>query len=275
MRRKHFLKKSGLAFLLTFSLVLGNLSIARASDFTSGEPAAETAPFTSGTLPETGGPEEEPEFSDSDIFSSQPEEEELFSSGEQEASDEDLDYILGRPMTEDEKAEQLAPMSGLTAYTPLENADSELGVSMYHSSMPYYDSREYGLVTSVKNQNPFGICWAFGLASNFETSLLSQGSGAWDLSEEHLAYFWSHRVNDPLGNTPNDRIVHLGNDYHDRGNGMVASFFLSTWSGMVTEDKAPLPTDSTHTADLSAPLNESLAYDTDVYLVDAVFQSTL
>ena len=91
--------------------------------------------------------------------------------------------------------------------------------------------------------------------------------------EEHLAYFWSHRVNDPLGNTPNDRIVHLGNTYHDRGNGMVASFFLSTWSGMVTEDKAPLPTDSSHTADLSAPLDESLAYDTDVYLTDAVFSA--
>lgn len=207
------------------------------------------------------------------LFSSQPEDEPLFSSGETESSSEDLDYVLGRPMTEEEQAEQLAPMSGLIPFAPLENVESDLGISMYNSLLPYFDSRESGLVTSVKNQNPFGICWAFGVASNFETSLLSQGLGSWDLSEEHLAYFLANRVNDPLGNTPDDKLIHLGSSYHDRGNGMVASFFLSTWSSMVTEDKAPLPTDSTHTADLSAPLDQSLAYDTDVFLTDAVFSS--
>lgn len=33
------------------------------------------------------------------------------------------------------------------------------------------------------------MCWAFGMASLLETSLLSQGLGTYDLSEEHLAYF--------------------------------------------------------------------------------------
>lgn len=212
--------------------------------------------------------------SDGDVlFSSQTENQPIFSSGETESTGENLDYVLGRPMTEEEREEQLAPMSGLIPFAPLENVESDLGISMYNSLLPHFDSRESGLVTSVKNQNPFGICWAFGVASNFETSLLSQGLGSWDLSEEHLAYFLANRVNDPLGNTPDDKLIHLGGSYHDRGNGMVASFFLSTWSGMVTEDKAPLPTDSTHTADFSASLDQSLAYDTDVFLTDAVFSS--
>lgn len=273
MRKKIFFKKSSLAILLTFSLTAGTISFAGASDFSSGNTSLEMDGFISDVPTD----ETDPIFSDSmqnsDSFSSQPSEKELFSSGEEESSGKNLNYILGRPMTEEEQTKQLAPIAGLDAYSPLENPDSELSVNTYSSFPSYFDSQKSGLITSVKNQNPFGICWAFGLASNFETSLLSQGLGTWDLSEEHLAYFWSHRVNDPLGNTPEDRIVHLGNSYHDKGNSMVASFFLSTWSGMVTEDKAPLPTDSSHTADLSVPLDDNLAYDTDVYLTDAVFSA--
>ena len=297
MHRKNILRKRGLAFLLTVSFIFGSTSPAAAGDFTSGMiPGESVSPaetdvgeILSGTdenLSDTAGSpditadsvssdqellSDQETFSDQELFSDQPESG-TFSSGDTD-NNQAADYILGRPMTAAEWEEQLAPMENLTAYAPLEDAESELGISLYSTQAPYYDSRDAGLVTSVKNQNPFGICWAFGLASNYETSLLSQGLGTWDLSEEHLAYFWSHRVNDPLGNTPDDRIVHLGNTYHDRGNGMVASFFLSTWSGMVTEDKAPLPTDSSHTADLSAPLEESLAYDTDVYLTDAVFSA--
>ena len=51
----------------------------------------------------------------------------------------------------------------------------------------------------------------------------------------------------------------------------LASFFLSTWSGMVSEEKAPLPTNADHTANLSRPLDPALAYDTDAFLEDAVF----
>ncbi len=42
---------------------------------------------------------------------------------------------------------------------------------------------------------------------------------------------------------------------------------------MTTEDKVPLPTDSTHTRDFSASMipDSSLAYDTSVYMENAVF----
>ena len=210
-----------------------------------------------------------------EVFSSHEENEELFTSGDSKKTSEEPDYILGRPMTDEERQEQLSLMPNLTASVPVEDADSDFSIATYSELPKTYDSREQGIVTSVKKQNPFGICWAFSLISNVETSLLSRGLGNWDLSEEHLAYFLSHRTDDPLGNTPNDRYIHQKNNYHDSGNGMVASFFLSTWSGMTTEDKVPLPTDSSHIQDLSASMvpDSSLAYDTSAYLENAVFSA--
>ena len=134
-----------------------------------------------------------------------------------------------------------------------------------------YDSRKEGLVTSVKNQNPFGTCWAFGMAAIMETSLLAQNKGIYDLSEEHLSYFFSNRQNDPLGNTPDDVNSVLG-DYHEiGGNDYLAAIYLSTWSGMTTEDDVPFPTDSLHQQNLSVQIPESKAYNSVAYLKNASF----
>ena len=211
---------------------------------------------------------------DDETFSSRTEN--TFSSGDSSDPGSDgLDYILGRPMTEEERQAQLAPLKNLQSSVAMDEVDSDLSVALYSDLGEHYDARDANLVTPVKYQNPFGICWAFSLLSNVETDLLANNLGTWDLSEEHLAYFLAHRTNDPLGNTPDDKFIHKGADYHDSGNGMIASFFLSTWSGMTTEDKVPLPTDSTHTVDLSSSMvpNDSLAYDTSVYMKDAVFSA--
>ena len=93
---------------------------------------------------------------------------------------------------------------------------------------------------------------------------LPGGTKYYDLSEEQLAYFWANRVNDPLGNTPNDKITRTQSDYHGTGNGRVASFFLSTWSGMTTEEKVPFQSSAVTWPD-------SLAYDTSAYMEDAIF----
>ncbi len=82
-------------------------------------------------------------------------------------------------MTEEERQAQLAPLQNLKPMTPLDDVDSDLSsdIATYAVLPEVYDSRDENLVTPVKFQNPFGICWAFSLISNTETSLLSQGLG--------------------------------------------------------------------------------------------------
>ena len=101
--------------------------------------------------------------------SSQTEDEDTFTSGDSDETAENLDYILGRPMTEEERQAQLAPMQTLTTFTPEEEVNSDFSVSLCDIFPESYDSREQNLITSVKNQNPFGICWAFSLLSTAET----------------------------------------------------------------------------------------------------------
>lgn len=199
----------------------------------------------------------------SDDFSSD-DDEAVFSSGAESPNSENIDYILGRPMTDEERQAQLAPLQNLDAFTPEPEVDSNIGIASYALYRGTYNANEERFVTDVKNQRNTSLCWAFSLASNLETSLLTQEQKYYDLSEEQLAYFWANRVNDPLGNTPNDKITRTQSDYHGTGNGRVASFFLSTWSGMTTEEKVPFQSSSVTWPD-------SLAYDTSAYMEDAIF----
>lgn len=62
-----------------------------------------------------------------------------------------------------------------------------------------FDLREQGVVTPVKQQNPFGTCWSFGETAAAETSILSSlgetyASLPLDFSEKHLAWFAVHSV---------------------------------------------------------------------------------
>lgn len=199
----------------------------------------------------------------SDDFSSD-DDEAVFSSGAESPNSENIDYILGRPMTDEERQAQLAPLQNLDAFAPEPEVDSNIDIATYALYPGTYNANEERFVTDVKNQRNTSLCWAFSLASNLETSLLTRGQKYYDLSEEQLAYFWANRVNDPLGNTPNDKITRTQSDYHGTGNGRVASFFLSTWSGMTTEEKVPFQSSAVTWPD-------SLAYDTSAYMEDAIF----
>ena len=178
-------------------------------------------------------------------------------------------YVLGRPMTEEEEMAVFAPFVTLPEAVPA----FEVGSSavdevpgVYAASLPTaFDARSAGIVTVPKNQGSYQDCWAFTLASIMETSLLKQGLGAFDLSEEHLAFFWANRMNDPLGNTPYDFNYHTHADYRNGGNPYTAAMFLSTWSGMALDSAYPTPTS------WSENLRRRAAYDTAACLKDAVF----
>ncbi|MCR5374392.1 MAG: hypothetical protein K6E39_03345 [Lachnospiraceae bacterium] len=57
-----------------------------------------------------------------------------------------------------------------------------------------YDLRELGLVTPVKNQRPYGMCWAFAITAAMESNALVRGLGEYDLSEYQIGYIIGHSL---------------------------------------------------------------------------------
>lgn len=213
--------------------------------------------------------------SDAELFGSDDAKQEFQDGENSEEGTDGIRYIKGRPLTEEERKEELEPFKNLKPLDPGIEVESDL-TSVYaaygnrEAAFPSsYDARKEGLVTPVKNQNPFGTCWAFGMAAIMETSLLAQNKGTYDLSEEHLSYFFSNRQNDPLGNTPDDKNYVLGNYHETGGNDHLAAIYLSTWAGMTTEADVPFPTDSSHQQDLTVQIPESKAYNSAAYLKNA------
>ncbi len=104
------------------------------------------------------------------------------------------------------------------------------------------------LLTEIKNQNPFGACWAFSTMASCEVSLAKKYGlepASLDLSERALCYFFYNLkdINDPQGNTLNDYHTAILGTEHDiyqlGGNVPMASIFLANWGGPVDEAKAP------------------------------------
>lgn len=50
-----------------------------------------------------------------------------------------------------------------------------------------YDPRDSGIITSVKNQNPFSLCWMYATAATFEAYVSKNYGSLYDISEFHGA----------------------------------------------------------------------------------------
>ena len=203
---------------------------------------------------------------DTGFLDSETAEEETGTDGEEEGT-----------LTAEEIEAQLAPIRELAPISyvdPPEGDDSDtasVGGARATSYPAKYDPRG-SLALPVRNQKPSNMCWSYTLAANLEISFLRAGAGLFDLSEEHLAYFFANRQNDPLGNTPNDRnkVLH---SYRDGGNQTLAAIFLSSWSGMALESQVPYETNADHTLDSDAVPSSGMAYKTTAYLENAAFSS--
>lgn len=89
-----------------------------------------------------------------------------------------------------------------------------------------YDLRDEGLLTPIKDQNPYGTCWAFATYGSLESDLLKLAQPAYDFSENNLV---------------NKHGFDLGFD--DGGNISMSSAYLAKGDGPVLEscDQYPNP----------------------------------
>ncbi|MDE6606346.1 MAG: C1 family peptidase, partial [Lachnospiraceae bacterium] len=127
-------------------------------------------------------------------------------------------------------------------------------------------------MTSVKNQNPWGTCWAFATMALLENSMIRQGLAdrSLDLSERHLAYFSRNSGSDRLGNASDDSIISVPSDTYLRvgGNTYMSAIRLMNWQG------AALEADYPYSYAAPAPIDASCAQDAAVLAHDFYFVPT-
>ena len=117
-----------------------------------------------------------------------------------------------------------------------------------------FDLREKGLVTSVKNQGSYGMCWCFASLSALEGTLLPEYPDI-DLSEWGQAYYTYSDVfgfSDPEMTEARD-ILKSG------GNGYMLAPILTRWIGPVLEKAYPFGDYAVLQPDLPAETLQALS----------------
>ncbi|MDR0499555.1 MAG: lectin like domain-containing protein [Holophagales bacterium] len=110
------------------------------------------------------------------------------------------------------------------------------GLALYPAS---FDLRTQDRLTPIRNQNPFGTCWAFGSIASIESNIKVTTGTSIDLSEWHLAWF----TYNPLNTLPafTKSSVKFGEDgtFDQGGNTYKALAIMSRGTGPVSEASAP------------------------------------
>ena len=159
--------------------------------------------------------------------------------------------------------------------THVANTSVETQVETLTSTLPtsYNDDyRNLQYITSVKNQNPLGMCWAFAACAAAESDAIKNHGAApdVDLSEWHLGYFAYNAERDGTGDSV--EYAYSGAPYYDvGGSSIIAAHTLATGIGFADEtiaDYDDLTYASSHDGDTS--LDPSLRYQCKYY-IDNVF----
>lgn len=127
-----------------------------------------------------------------------------------------------------------------------------------------YDARDHGLITPVKDQRPYDLCWAESVMSMAESNLIKKGlaDNTIDLSEIFAHYFQWFRVPDPLHLTSGDENKWYTYENYEGnfrewinswGSGYRAVLLFSGWPGITTEEVAPYPDENTDIANYTLP----------------------
>ena len=145
----------------------------------------------------------------------------------------------------------------------------------------------------VRDQADTSLCWAFAATSaaqiSYAKKVYDEAQGqivesdpeqpeqpehpeltVSQLSPAHLGYFLYNRVDDPLGNTPNDKDqIANGTKWQDMGGNCFNSFLhLATWSGAGAEEATPFLLDEEGNYAGADEFDKSLAYNDALILDD-------
>ncbi|HPJ27213.1 MAG TPA: C1 family peptidase, partial [Synergistaceae bacterium] len=111
-----------------------------------------------------------------------------------------------------------------------------------------YDLRNVGgqnYVTPVRDQDPFGTCWAFGAIGSLESTTLRNKQGLFaaavpDFSEWHLAYF-AYQDQDASRVAFTQKTLSPGEHaiFDQGGDVFKATAILARWTGAVNETDCP------------------------------------
>ena len=85
-----------------------------------------------------------------------------------------------------------------------------------------FDLRTQGKLTTIKNQNPYGTCWAHATCASLESALLTGETN--DFSENNLV-----------------NLHGLDWGFDDGGNAFLSMAYLTRWDGPVNESDDPYP----------------------------------
>ncbi len=137
------------------------------------------------------------------------------------------------------------------------------------SKRTYYDAREDGIVTEVKNQGSWGTCWLHAAASVIETSMLKNGLatlGDLNISEVHLGYYLYNIEPAPIGGKEVDRIIFPHSEEYLLNLGGETNTLippLCAWTGVVAHDTSLNELEAMRAIDRTQAYDNQLALVTD------------
>ena len=158
-----------------------------------------------------------------------------------------------------------APLSEQTT-AELPSSYSTLEVATTASTIPSkynYTLSDLADYPALRDQNPYGTCWAFATIAGAEISILTQEEKSVDLSVTHLVNFmYDTPSSDPIGGLAGDSNF-IGSDVSDTafdlgGSMKYSSEVMANWIGAASADDYPYSNATTVEAN---GLDESAAFD--------------